>query len=99
MLARHSTRCHRTPRGVVADRGSAKLLVEYGDVDLGRVEPEAAWKDVKTLGMLDDVDKFAVVTDKSWIGKLGEAVWALAAVNVQVFDHDRRDEALLWLRS
>jgi hypothetical protein len=33
---------------VVAERGSAKLLLEVQDVDLGRIEPKALWEDLKS---------------------------------------------------
>jgi hypothetical protein len=36
---------------VVRERGSARLLVEYGTVDLGRVEPRAMWEDLRTAGV------------------------------------------------
>jgi hypothetical protein len=36
---------------VVCERGSARLLVEYGTVDLGRVEPRAMWEDLRTAGV------------------------------------------------
>jgi hypothetical protein len=35
---------------VIRERGSARLLVEYGAVDLGRVEPRAMWEDLKAAG-------------------------------------------------
>jgi hypothetical protein len=35
---------------VVRERGSARLLVEYGTVDLGRIEPRAMWEDLRTAG-------------------------------------------------
>lgn len=84
----------------VAQRhGAAKLLVEYGDIDIGRIEPKAAWEDLKTIGQLDDVSKLALVTDKGWVQSVGETAGTLTSTDVEIFDEDERDEALVWLRA
>lgn len=77
--------------------GSVRLLVEYGDLDLGRIEPEAIWKDLKTAGMLGDLERCALVTDASWIEKLSGAADRLAPFEVRTFSTDERDDAVAWL--
>lgn len=83
---------------VVNRYGSARLLLEFGDIEWGRIEPKAAWKDLKTIGALDDISRFAVVTDHDWIQKIGETADALTSADVEIFEADQRDEALVWLR-
>ncbi len=55
---------------VIQERGSARLLIEYGDVDLGRVEPRAMWEDLRSAGVLKDVTRAAIVADQGWIDTL-----------------------------
>lgn len=86
-------------REVVADHGSASLLVEYGEVDWGRIEPEAAWKDLKSIGMLEDIERLAVVSDQEWIRTVAGGAGALAPSEVKTFTGDQRDDAVAWLTS
>src|SRR5699024_10388159 len=78
-----------------AAHGSVRLLMEYGDI--GRIEPEALWKDLKTAGMLGDIERCALVTDSNWIEKLGAAAGRVTSVEMLTFSTDQRDEALAWL--
>lgn len=88
----------RTDLQVVnAAHGSVRLLVEYGDIDFGRIEPEALWKDLKTAGMLGDIERCALVTDANWIEKLGAAAGRVTSVEVRTFSTNQRDDAVAWL--
>lgn len=84
---------------VIAEHGEAKLLVEYGDVDFGRIEPKAMWEDLKTAGVLRDVDKVAVVTDAGWVDKLSGLAGVVTPATVKVFSRDEQSAALSWLTS
>ena len=82
---------------VVRERGSARLLVEYGTVDLGRVEPRAMWEDLRTAGVLMDLTRVAVVADPGWIETLASMVGTALPVEVRSFGRDQRDHAVAWL--
>jgi hypothetical protein len=92
------TALRRQIDAVVAEHGSARLLAEYGDVDLRRIEPGAVWEDLKTAGVLTDVDKVAIVAGLGWIRRLSEIAGAIAPVEVEVFDPAERFSAMSWLR-
>lgn len=82
---------------VVAEHGSASLLVEYGEIDWGRIEPEAAWKDLKSIGMLNDIDRLAVISDQEWIRTVADRAGTLAPSDVKTFAAEQRDDAVAWL--
>jgi hypothetical protein len=82
---------------LIRQRGSARLLVEYGHVDLGRVEPRAMWEDLKTAGLLKDVTKVAILADQGWIETVASAVGTVLPLEVRSFHRDQHDEALAWL--
>ncbi len=84
---------------VVGERGSARLLIEYGEVDLGQVEPRAMWEDLRTAGVLEDLTRVAVVADQGWIEPLASIAGAVLPVEVRSFHRDQRDDALAWLYS
>jgi hypothetical protein len=83
---------------VASTHGAARLLVDLQGVDIGRIEPEAVWEDVKTFADLDEVDRLAVVTDSSWVRPVAERVDFVIKPDVDVFDADQHDEALAWVR-
>jgi hypothetical protein len=84
---------------VVAERGSAKLLVEVQDVDLGRIEPKALWEELKTAHLVDDIDRLAIVADSGAIEKLAGVADNLSSIEVRSFDSDQRDDAVIWLQA
>jgi hypothetical protein len=84
---------------VIEEHGAAKLLMEYGDVDLGRIEPKAWWEDLKSTGLLTDVEKVAVITDKGWVEKLSSLAGAVTPATVKVFATEERPAAIAWLTS
>jgi len=88
-----------TARQVIDRDGSVRLLLEYGDIDPGRIDPKAYFEDLKMTGILGDIHKMALVTDTSWIRTSAELFGAVISGEVQTFDADQRDEALLWLRN
>lgn len=85
--------------GVIRERGSARLLVEYGDVELGRVERRAVWEDLSSATLVRGVTKAAVVADQGWVDTLVSVVGSVLPVSVRSFDRDRRDDAVAWLYS
>ena len=84
---------------VIRDRGSARLLVEYGAIDLSSVEPRAMWEDLRTAGVLKDVVRVAVLADQGWIDTLASLTGTLLPVEVGSFHRDQRDDAVAWLYS
>jgi hypothetical protein len=85
--------------GVIAQHGNARMLVEYGDVDLSRMQPRAVWEDLKSAGLMRTVEKAAVLTDTRWVKSLSTAAGVLAPIDVRVYDTGQRAEALSWLQS
>lgn len=80
-----------------SERGPVRLLLQYEDMDVGRIEPEAVWKDLKTAGMLDEVDRCAVVTDEGLMGAVASVADRVAPFEVRQYGLDERDEAVAWL--
>lgn len=83
---------------VVAEHGTARLLAEYGDVDLDRIEPGAVWEHLKISGALRNVDKVAIVVGLGRIHRLSGVAEAVAPVDVEVFDPAERFAVMTWLR-
>jgi SpoIIAA-like len=82
---------------LIRERGSARLIVEYGAIDLGRVEPRAMWEDLRSAGLVKDVSKVAVLADQGWIETLASAVGTVLPAEVRSFHRDQRDHAVAWL--
>jgi hypothetical protein len=83
---------------VIEDHGRARLLVEYGNIDFGRVEPGAVWEDLKTTGLLPKIDTIAAVTDVRWTDQLASAASAVAPTEVKAFATNDRMAALSRIR-
>ena len=81
----------------IARSGKIRLLATIGDVELGRVEPKAAWMDLKAAGFLKEVEKLAVVTDASWIAHIGDWVGDLTSMTVETYPSGQRDNAVAWI--
>lgn len=75
------------------DHQEVQLLLEYGEIDLARIQPEAAWKDLHTVGLLSDMQRIAIVADQQIIDTLS----AIGSTEVRTFGLDQRDEAFAWL--
>lgn len=82
---------------VIEQHGLARVLAAIGEIDLGRVEPKAAWMDLKAAGYLDKIDRLAVVSDASWLAKISEWTGELTSLTVRTFSSDQRDQATAWL--
>jgi hypothetical protein len=82
---------------VIRERGSARLVVEYGDIEFGRVEPRAMWEDLRMAGLLKDVTRIAVLADQGWVEPLASAIGVVLPVQVRSFCRDQRDQAVAWL--
>ncbi|QYJ03346.1 STAS/SEC14 domain-containing protein [Nocardioides panacisoli] len=81
----------------VADHGSARLLLDYAGVDVGRVEPKAVWEDLKATRVLSDVERVGVVADSGLLDKLLGSISDATKLEVRSFD--TRDDAVAWLTS
>lgn len=85
-------------RQMIDRDGSVRLLLEYGDIDLGRIEPKAYAEDLKMIGALGDIERIALVTDAAWIRTASQLLGTAISGEVKSFPSTERDEALLWLR-
>lgn len=83
--------------GVIRERGSARLVVEYGDIEFGRIEPRAMWEDLRTAGLLKDVTRIAVLADRGWVEPLASAIGVVLPAQVRSFCRDQHDQAIAWL--
>lgn len=81
----------------VARSGKIRLLATIGEIDLGRIEPRAAWMDIKAAGFLDDVEKLAVVTDASWLAHVTQWLGDLTSMDVETYPSGQRDNAVAWI--
>lgn len=88
-----------TVQQVIEREGSVRLLAEFGEVELGRVEPKAWVEDLKMVGILGDIEKMAVIADPSWLQKWSELAGGLISGELKTFDIAERDEAASWLRN
>lgn len=84
---------------VIASEGSARLLLEVGDLDAGRVEPKAVWEDLKSARLLDDITRMALVGDDTLMSGLAQAMGTLSSTETKTFAADDRDQAVVWLQS
>ena len=84
---------------LTAEHDAVQLLLEYGEIDPGRIEPAAAWKDLQSIGMLQDMERIALVADQQWLQTITDAIGSIVSADVRTFDRGRRDEALTWLAS
>lgn len=84
---------------VIRRNRRARLLVEYGEVILGRIEPLALWEDLKATGMLTDLDRIAVVADQEWLDTVASVAGAILPAQVRTFDRVQRDDAIAWLQN
>jgi hypothetical protein len=85
-------------KDVVSSHGRVRLLMEYGDVDIGRIEPKAMWEDLKNTDLMPYIDKVAVVADQGWLQKAASLADLFPGVSVEAFGLGRRDEALSWVQ-
>lgn len=80
---------------VADEHGSAQLLLDYADIDVGRVEPKAMWEDIKGTRLLDEIDRVAVVADSSILSRFLEVVGSVSGLEASTFEN--RDDAVAWL--
>lgn len=74
-----------------------RLLYAFGE-DFQGFTPEAAWEDVNlAFDHLDDVERCAVVTDRTWVKSASQLAGALTPIKVKKFATDEWDEAVEWL--
>lgn len=82
---------------LTAEHDTVQLLLEYGEIDPGRIEPAATWKDLQSICMLEDMARIALVADQQWLQKITDAIGSIVSVDVRRFVRGRRDEPLAWL--
>lgn len=87
-----------TIRRVIDRDGSVRLLAEFGDLEPGRIEPQAWLEDLKMTGILGDIERMAVAADAAWLQKWTELAGGLISAEVETFDATQGDEAMAWLR-
>lgn len=82
---------------VARDHGSARMLLDYAGIDVGRVEPKAVWEDIKGTRLLQDIDRVGVVADSSILSRFLEVIGGASGIEARTFDN--RDDAVAWLTS
>lgn len=82
---------------VLGEYGKLRLLFVYEG--LGSMDPMAIWKDLKLeIGIVSDIEKMAVVSEKSWFGGIAGILNSMMSMEVETFESGQREEALRWLR-
>lgn len=83
---------------VLSEYGKLRLLFVYEG--LGSMDPMAIWQDLKLeAGIVGDIEKLAVVSEKSWFGSLAGLLNSMMSMEVETFEPGQRDEALRWLQT
>ncbi len=83
---------------VLAEHGKLRLLFIYEGV--GGTDPMAIWKDLKLEARLvSDIEKMAVVSEKSWFGSLAGVLNSMMSMEIETFESGQREEALQWLKA
>lgn len=83
---------------VLADHDKLRLLFVYEG--LGSMNLQALWKDLKLEPrLLGDIEKMAVVSEKSWLGSVAGVLNSVMSIEVETFEPGRREEALQWLKT
>ena len=93
------SRARQELQDVASTHGRARLLLELGDVDPGRMEPKAVWEDVKGVTDLDALDRAALVTDAGWASTLVSLADKVTSFELRSFSASERDDAVAWLSS
>lgn len=76
-----------------------RLLYVFGS-DFESFTAAAAWEDANlAFDHLDDVERCAVVSDRTRVSAASQLAGALTAARVRRFDSDGRDAAVAWLAS
>lgn len=83
---------------VLAEHDKLRLLFVYEG--LGSMDLQALWKDLKLEPrIVGDIEKMAVVSEKSWFGSVAGVLNSLMSMEVEAFEPGQREEALQWLRT
>ncbi len=76
-----------------------RLLYGFGQ-DFQRITVGALWADTRLgMGYLRLLDGCAVVSDIGWIRAPSRAIGSWMPFPIQVYDNDKRDDAVAWLTS
>jgi SpoIIAA-like len=84
-----------------ADRAGGRMRLLYGfGPDFQRITAGALWADTRLgMGYLRLLDGCAVVSDIGWIRVPSRAIGSWMPFPIQVYDNDKRDDAVEWLTS
>lgn len=82
---------------VIERHGQARVLASIGEIDVGRVEPKAAWMDLKAAGYFSKIDRLAAVSDASWFTRISDWTGERTSLTVQTYSSDQRDQSIAWL--
>ncbi len=81
----------------IAQHGKIRLLIYMPE--LPKTEPGALVEDLKLTRYLNNIERYALVSDSAlmeWVSKLGNA---LPGVEIKQFDTSRYEEAWYWVRA
>lgn len=83
---------------VLTEHGKLRMLFVYEGI--GGTDPMAIWKDLKLEARLvTDIEKMAVVSEKSWFGSLAGLLNSVMSMDVETFEVGQREDAIRWLRA
>jgi hypothetical protein len=76
-----------------------KLRVLFDMSDVGDVEIDAVWQDLKSdIKHREDYEKIALVGDKQWHHWGAQAFKPFMKAEVEYFDEDNKEEAIEWVK-
>lgn len=83
---------------VLNEHGKLRLLFVYES--LAGADLRAIWQDLKLeTRIISDIEKMAVVSEKSWFGSLTGILDRVMNFDIETFEPGRREEALAWLQT
>lgn len=82
--------------GLIKEHGKISIMLEL--LDFEGWTAGAAWQDTKfAMKHFDDIERIAIVGDKSWEKGASYFLKAFTHAKVRYFDINERDEAFVWL--
>lgn len=75
------------------------MLLDGRDVDLDGIEPKAAWENLKSTELLNDVDRTAVIAGSTILQGSTVTAAKLTSTDMKTCEPGQHDRALRWLQS
>ncbi len=82
---------------VASERAGVRMLLDVRD--LRGIEPKAAWTELTSTELLNDVDRAAVIAGSTILQGSTATAANLTSTDVKTCEPGQRDQALRWLQS